>query len=422
MQSNRLLVGYDLSESYSQIGYYSEKLFEPVTIEYGKEGNNDRIPTIMAVTYDTKEWVFGEEALMQLKLKNGVEVSGILEHVINEEPFVIFDKEFDAVDILSRYLKHTLLLIKPIFPNDTISQLVVTVKKAQPKLVAGIFKALKMLGLDKDRVSILSHAQSYMYYALSQKKELWMNDVALFDFDINGLKYYQIKIDRQHRPMTVGIRCTDYSEMLGYDLLNVMYEEQLAYIFENVSRTALNKQIVSTIYVTGVGFDKPWAENTIKNLCVGRRGFIGQNLFSGGACYAAKNIDSDEDKFADYLFMSEDMITGTIAVKAYADAVEKELVFAKMATPWYEADNSYEFVLTDATEVEIIVKNEVRNTRKSHFIVLDGLPDRPPKTTRVRIRVRFLDPSSCVVTIKDVGFGEMFRGTDRIWEKIISIN
>ena len=129
----------------------------------------------------------------------------------------------------------------------------------------------------------------------------------------------------------------------------------------------------------------------------------------------------DEDKFADFMFLSEDMITGTISVWTYSDATKKELIFSRMATPWYEADSSHEFILDDLDEIEIMVKNDVRNTKKSHFIVLDGLPKRPAKTTRIRIRVKFLDPKSCVVTIKDMGFGEIYKGTDRVWEKIITI-
>ncbi len=42
--------------------------------------------------------------------------------------------------------------------------------------------ALNRIGIGEDRYVIQLHQQSYMYYALSQKKELWLNDVALFEF------------------------------------------------------------------------------------------------------------------------------------------------------------------------------------------------------------------------------------------------
>ncbi len=419
-QTRKLLVGFDLCDDFSQIGFYNENIFEPETIKYENPAGDDRIPTILAVTNDKKEWLYGDDAVRAISNKTAVAVDDILEHVRNKESHIIFEKEFSAVKILARFIEKSLLLLKKEFPGDTIAQLVVTVKETNEELVKGIFEALHILGIERDRASVISHAQSYTYYALSQKKELWMNDVALFDFGEDGLMYYQIKIDRQKRPITVAIKKTDYSDKLSFDLLGVMYEEQLAYIFENISREALYRQIISTIYVTGIGFTKGWAEEVIKKFCIGRRGFAGQNLFSGGACYAAKNM-AGEDKFSDFMFLSEDMITGTVSVKANVDGVKSDIVFVKMATPWYEARSSKEFILDDTKEIELTVKDELSNDKKSFFIVLDGLPKRENRTTRIKMKVKFLSPKTCVVTIKDLGFGMLFPGTDRIWEKVINM-
>lgn len=418
--TSKLLIGFDLCDDFSQIGYYDEKQFEPDTIKYSEQSNDDRIPTILAVLEEKKEWLVGEEAVMAIKLKKAVPVDDLLEHVKNNEKYVIFEKEFEPAYVLSKFFSKTLVLTRKLFPNDNIHQLVVTVKETNEKLVNGIFEALEMLGIGKDRASVISHAQSYTYYALSQKKELWMNDVAMFDFGEDGLMYYQIKIDRQKRPITVSINKTDYSEKLSMDLLNIMYEEQLAYIFDNIAREALYKQIISTIYVTGMGFSKGWADESVKKLCVGRRGFIGQNLFSGGACYAAKNM-TGEDRFKDFMFLSEDMIIGTVSVKSNVDGNPTDIIFAKMATPWYEAESVYEFILDEVEEIELTVKNEIKNTKTNFFIVLEGIPKRPERTTRIRMKIKFLSPKTFVVSIKDLGFGKLFPATDRVWEKVYNI-
>ena len=118
--SRKLLVGYDLCEDYSQISYYNDKMFETETIKYGDEGHDDRIPTVMAVTEEKKEWLFGEAAMLSADLSEAILVEGLLEHVKNDEPHVIYGKEFEAVDILSRFFNKTLLLLKTEFPNDTV--------------------------------------------------------------------------------------------------------------------------------------------------------------------------------------------------------------------------------------------------------------------------------------------------------------
>ena len=45
-------------------------------------------------------------------------------------------------------------------------------------------------------------------------------------------------------------------------------------------------------------------------------------------------------------------------------------------------------------------------------VPLEGFPDRPDKTTRVRIAAGFLDEKTMVLKIADRGFGELFPKTD----------
>ena len=311
--------------------------------------------------------------------------------------------------------------MKRYHPNDSIYKLEVCVKDTDISLVQGIFDALDRIGIGKDRVSVQNHSQSFMYYALSQKKELWMNDVALYNFGIDGLKFYQISIDRRHRPITVGVSVKDYSHELNYKMLSELSEEELQEKFKNVVNATMHKQIVSTVYITGKGFVSKWVNETLDVFGAGKRIFKGINLFSEGACYAAK-ISSEPDKFADYVFLSEDMVTTAISVNAYCEAKEQELIFVKTATPWYAADKTYEFILDNINEIEIVVRDDLKNTKISNILSLDMNVSRPNKTTRVRMRVRYLNPKVCVITIKDLGFGEFYKSTNRIWEKILDFN
>ena len=68
------------------------------------------------------------------------------------------------------------------------------------------------------------------------------------------------------------------------------------YMFLNTANTMLHKKMVTTIYVTGKGFDQRWATDALKELCNGRRVFRGQNLFNKGAAYAARMLTDREDK------------------------------------------------------------------------------------------------------------------------------
>jgi hypothetical protein len=287
--------------------------------------------------------------------------------------------------------------------------------------VKEVYKALEGLGIRRDRASVQSHAQSFQYYALSQNKELWMNDIGLFEFDETGLNYYQITINSKAHPCVVGMIERDFSETLSYDMLEESKGiETLEYIFENIAKSVLYKQIVSTLYVTGKGFEGSWADNVLKGLCIGRRVFKGQNLYTKGACYTAIEI-AGEHKFDDFIFLGNSMITSTFLIRGYYDAKIAEVVIAKAATPWFEVDEKLDLILDNEREIILVIKDVIKRETVEHKIILEGLPNRPNKTTRVEVRIHFLNKTTAIIAIKDKGFGEFYASSNRIWEKEIEL-
>ena len=58
------------------------------------------------------------------------------------------------------------------------------------------------------------------------------------------------------------------------------------------------------------------------------------------------------------------MVTTAVSVNAYLDAKDQELIFVKTGMPWYEANKTYEFVLDNTNEVEVVVRDDLKNTKK----------------------------------------------------------
>ena len=58
-----------------------------------------------------------------------------------------------------------------------------------------------------------------------------------------------------------------------------------------------------------------------------------------------------------------------------------------------------------------------RAEEKQNFSVeLTELPERPKKTTRLRIQIDFTSPSNAKLCIRDLGFGELFPASDMNYE------
>ena len=247
-----------------------------------------------------------------------------------------------------------------------------------------------------------------------------MNNVGMFEYNLDGLSYSQISIDMKSLPYIVGVEKRALSDVMPYEMLSGTDDARLGYAFINVANTALHKQMVTTIYVTGSGFEGRWASDALKSLCNGRRVFRGQNLFTKGACYAAREL-SGEGKLKDFIFLDEDMITTDILIRTYHNAKFGEVVLAKAGSRWKEVDASIDVIPDDEEEIQIIARNVLLHEAKAHILSLNGFTGRENRMTRFTVRIRFAGKDTCIVTLKDNGFGEFCPSTNRVWERYIDI-
>lgn len=420
VEQRSLIVGFDLTNVASQICYFNSKTYEPESICIDSDKTKYLIPTVLGVKEKNKEWVYGEEAWRVHQMGEGILIDGLIEKLKNKEETLIYGVPFKPVALLEKFFRKSLQLLKIYFPTNSILKLVVTVKDPKEELMAGIYEALDGIGIGKDRALVQSHSQSYQYYALYQKKELWLNDVGLFDFDEEGLFYQQITIDRRVRPNTVAITEKGFQDILNHQVLDKLIEtEKAEYLFSNLAQKVLHKQIVSTLYITGSGFEGNWADNVLKELCIGRRVFKGQNLYAKGACYTAREL-TGERRLEGFLLLGSDMITSTFYLNGYYDTKPVEIVLAKAATCWYDAEEKVEFILDDIEVLSIYRKDLLKHMTETYQLPLEGLPARPNKTTRVEVKIKFLNKNTAVITVKDKGFGTFFPSSGCVWEKEIS--
>lgn len=305
------------------------------------------------------------------------------------------------------------------FPDERIGHLVVTLPVKTQKLTKLFQKVGKELGLFPERMTIQNYRLSYMYYAVSQPKELWLNNVGLFSFDEESLRYSQINIDRRTLPWIVGVAERDLTDIFDYSMLQDENVDS-AYAFVNTAGTVLHKQMVTTLYVTGNGFDGNWASEALQQLCNGRRVFRGQNIYTKGACFAAREL-AGEGKLDQCMFLDEEMITANISLRVYHEAQMQELVLVKAGSLWAQVDESVDVIPDNEYEIQVTTQDVIKHQTKAHMLSLNGFSGRENKTTRFTVRIRFADRETCVITLKDNGFGEISPTSNRIWERCIRI-
>lgn len=399
MGERTLLLGYNLGDEKTQIAVYDKKTREPVLI-----GRTEENPDAFI---DTEIVMEGREPLV-----------GFVDKIRREEEIVMDGRHSHPANVLAHFFRKTLSLTRQQYPGETIRQLVVTARNVTQEFAQIIYEALEKIGIGKERAFVAGYKQSFLYYVLYQKKDIWVHDVGLFDYYNRHLTYYQMHVDSAKKPKLVGVNEKDYSDAIEFPDSDDGYQ---ASVIENIIYGAVHKQLLSTLFMTGDGFEGSWADAVFRKLCIGRHLFKGQNLYVSGACFAAREI-AETPRLENYLLLDDEMIKNQVWIKAYADAGEQEIVLAKAGTPWYLVDEEVDIIPDGDNEILLMVRNVFHQGEKQFLLDLEPVLTRVDRHCRIGMRIRFSSPDTCVVTLKDKGFGEFFPTSHRIWEKSFKLD
>ena len=272
------------------------------------------------------------------------------------------------------------------------------------------------LGIKKEELMFVSRTECFISYTVNMPQSLWMNDVVLFDYNEESFYYERLSFARTKQPLPVVSERKDFTKELTEQGISKETPERKAYWFYNLAMQQLHKQLVATVYVTGSGFAGGWAEDVLCRLCDGRRIFFGQNLYTKGACYAAKMATEKTDQ--NFLFLSENRIRDSIAIKIYHDARNGYMELVRAGTDYRRVNKRLQMILDDTTEIEFLVDNVLKKSPVHEVMILDNLMKRKNKTIRLELNLFYVDRDTPVVQLRDIGFGAE-KATGRIWEQIL---
>ena len=171
-----------------------------------------------------------------------------------------------------------------------------------------------------------------------------------------------------------------------------------------------DRRRVSSVFLTGEGFETNWYPETLKLMCNGRRVFIGNNLYSKGACYDA--FRRQLGRGAGPIYLDQSKMTDRICMKIRRGDREEMFPIVSWGEHWYESDHKYEILLENNDPIELYQNSLATGEEKTITVSLDGLPDRKNYTLRLIVQAVFTDENRCRITFKDAGFGEIFPETD----------
>ncbi len=413
MSKERVVIGYDLNREYAQISFLSLEQEEPETVSVVAGTQSYNIPAVLCKRTEINQWFYGREAIKTAEEGKGILVTDLLERARAKEKVIVGEEAFEAVAILALFLKRSLSLLNFHVDSRQVIGMMLTVDRLDVRTIEVLNQATTALGLKDTPIFFQSHLESFYHYVMHQPKELWNRQVGLFDFSGGYLKTYCLESNRQTKPKVVYIDTKEYPQLLKEDMVPGDMDQS----FLDVVREMTTGRIVSLAYLIGDGFDSGWCKNSLKELCRGRRVFQGNNLYSKGACFGAREKFQKSEIEEQYVFLGEEKLKANVGMQVFQAGEEAYLALLDAGNNWFEVKKECQVILESGNSFQLLITPLTREKPKTVEIVLEGLARRKHGTTRLHLDFWPVGENRVGLKVRDLGFGEIVPATNQVWQQ-----
>lgn len=370
MSRHRLIIGADLSKDRPEICYYDKETKQSAALPM-KIGNY-------------------QVTLTELFEKNGgdEEAARTIADLFRE----VF-RTFGIEDV-----KREIVGMMVTFP---------TVSLQMVRMIRNVFSILE---IPRSQAYIQDYSESYFYYMAYQKRELWNRGAALFAFNGRTVQFYRMQPASPRKPNLMRVKQLDACELPENP-------EEKDRVFAGYVRDCIGDGIYSSVFITGSGFDESWADESKMILCArGRRVFTEDSVFVKGACNAAREL-VDDKRLAGMSCLSDSIVPYNIGMDLMVGGKMAYYPLITGGSHWYNTVCDCEFLLGSKKELDFRVSGIETGGRFSTVMKLDGMPDRPERTTRLHLHMEFTGKNACTAEVTDLGFGEIFPSSGKVWKE-----
>ena len=427
---NKVVVGFELGNDHSQISYCRADQSMPDTISMVMGEEQYNIPTMLCRKVGQEghtNWLIGRDAVKTAQDGQGILVDRLLDLALNGAGVRVGEEEYDPMTLLETYIRKTLSLISAYVRQDDIGAIAFTMDEMRPELMQLIREAMENIRPKKTQIYFLSHEDCFFQYMIHQPEEMWVHQVLLYDYTKDGIKSYMMQLNRKTNPVACFIETAQFEKMKMPDTAN-MNDDKRAKLYRqldaelvDISRHQCEDKMVTSVFLLGDHFSKEWCRESLKYLCRGRRVFQGNNLFSKGACYGARERMLPSTLSSSYVYLSDDKLRANIGMKC--DKGQEEIYFPILnaGTNWYDVDREFDVMLVKNNTISLTISPIDGSKTRVANISLEGLNVRGNKTNRIGLKFFMSDPQAVWIEIKDKGFGEIFPSSGKIWKECLPL-
>ena len=176
----KLVVGYDLNDTYCQISYYVQGNDDVETLSLVAGSQNFNIPTALCKRSGVNQWFFGKEAFKYAQESQGVLVQNLLSLAVDGEPVTIEGTSFEPIALLTLFFKRSLGMLSQIGAADKISALMITCRQLDYRPITVLSQVIAGLKMKTDKVFFQSLTESFYNYMIHQPRDVLLAKALLF--------------------------------------------------------------------------------------------------------------------------------------------------------------------------------------------------------------------------------------------------
>ncbi|MBR5577981.1 MAG: hypothetical protein IKW28_03180 [Lachnospiraceae bacterium] len=417
----KFLLGYELAKSHVQISYIKMGEKEPETFSAVPGSEEYNIPLTLFRFADTGLWTFGKEATERKGDSRGIVFENLLNLAFREKTVKAEEEIYETAALLALFVKKSFSLLTLGGTLDQIGACTFVIDSPEEEKIKVLRKVIEFLQLPNIEFHFMGKEECFFYYTLYQDRELWKNQVYLYELEQERLKSYCLIQNHNTTPVVTFIEKKSYPSLPGRaDMSADEKEERDEKFLENLQEDMEGK-IVSTVYLIGDGFGGEWYQKSVRYLCTKRRVFLGNNLFTKGACYGLRQLFLPGEEKQEFVYLGEDKLMANVGLLVLQRGEETYLPVLDGGSSWYESSKEWDFIIEQENRLRFqITPLDGKNVVYSE-IILNGLNLKSRKYTRLHMEISMETREKMVVKIWEKGFGEFYPSLDQYWEESIRL-
>lgn len=407
-QIKKRILGIDFNDFGTIVSYYSDE-------------RKWSYPSAVCKDRTTNSWIIGQSAYERVLSGNGIITDKLESFIYKNKNTTLYGVNYNAVELLTRFFEEVVRAAVP--SDDGLSQstnqdlmlpdeIVIAVPHINGKIVADITLCFVNIGMKEERVHVISRSEAFIYYTMSQSQDLHNNNVGMFSLEDNNLTYYELKTQRKGKSTFVFADSRLMDESFNLDILNDDAGAKLAdKILLNAAESLLKNKIFSCIILTGSGFERQdWAPDFMKLICNKRKVFVDDEVFARGAGYRGADLVSERPIF-NFTAICDGHTDSSIYISINKKDRTLSYPIINIGDEWVSTDRTVRVIPYDVKNMELTVLPMDERGRKKISLPLDFLPERPPKTSMLALRIHFIDARNITIELTDLGFGEIYKSS-----------